>query len=184
MLILIAVDQQWIDNCYQRLLPYQGMSCRTIQYLGKSGLQLPTRCDNRFWLVGNTRYKLGLGSSRCTEPKCSPSLHRWTEEPMSHYWRNSAVLHIEIRNVEDGRTFSYERHSHETFSIGAIVSGQSTYLNGDGSISFLCFRVRSLSHHYNPAAFFRISNATLGPTRLAMPRIFAARGRSSSRYGR
>lgn len=49
---------------------------------------------------------------------------------MSHYWGNSAVPHIEIRNVEDGRTFSHESHAHATFSIGAIMAGQSSYLNG------------------------------------------------------
>jgi AraC-like DNA-binding protein len=55
------------------------------------------------------------------------------EGPMSHYWRHPAVAHIEIRNVEDGRTFSHARHAHATFSIGAIIQGQSTYLNGDSS---------------------------------------------------
>lgn len=49
---------------------------------------------------------------------------------MSHYWRNLAVPHIEIRNVEDGRTFTHGSHSHATFSIGAIMAGQSSYLNG------------------------------------------------------
>jgi len=52
---------------------------------------------------------------------------------MSHYWRHLAVPHLEIRNVEDGRSFSHARHSHATFSIGAIIRGQSTYLNGDSS---------------------------------------------------
>lgn len=52
---------------------------------------------------------------------------------MSHYWRHPALAHLEIRNVEDGRTFSHGRHSHATFSIGAITQGQSTYLNGDSS---------------------------------------------------
>ncbi|WP_213878806.1 AraC family transcriptional regulator [Pseudomonas sp. dw_358] len=52
---------------------------------------------------------------------------------MSHYWRHPAVPHVEIRNVEDGRTFSHQRHSHATFSIGAIMAGQSTYLNGHGT---------------------------------------------------
>lgn len=52
---------------------------------------------------------------------------------MSHYWRHPALAHLEIRNVEDGRTFSHARHSHSTFSIGAIMQGQSTYLNGDSS---------------------------------------------------
>ncbi|MBC2678918.1 AraC family transcriptional regulator [Pseudomonas sp. MBT-2] len=55
------------------------------------------------------------------------------EVPMSHYWRHPALAHLEIRNVEDGRTFSHARHSHSTFSIGAIMQGQSTYLNGDSS---------------------------------------------------
>lgn len=49
---------------------------------------------------------------------------------MSHYWRHPAVPHIEIRNVEDGRTFSHASHAHATFSIGAIMVGQSSYLNG------------------------------------------------------
>jgi AraC-like DNA-binding protein len=49
---------------------------------------------------------------------------------MSHYWRHWAVPHIEIRNVEDGRTFTHASHSHATFSIGAIMAGQSSYLNG------------------------------------------------------
>ncbi len=52
---------------------------------------------------------------------------------MSHYWRHAAVPHLEIRNVEDGRRFSHARHSHSTFSIGAITQGQSTYINGDSS---------------------------------------------------
>lgn len=49
---------------------------------------------------------------------------------MSHYWRHHAVPHIEIRNVEDGRTFTHGSHSHATFSIGAIMAGKSAYLNG------------------------------------------------------
>lgn len=52
------------------------------------------------------------------------------KKPMSHYWRHVAVPHIEIRNVEDGRTFTHGSHSHATFSIGAIMAGQSIYLNG------------------------------------------------------
>jgi len=49
---------------------------------------------------------------------------------MSHYWRHGAVPFVEIRNVEDGRAFSHAAHAHETFSIGAIVAGRSTYRNG------------------------------------------------------
>lgn len=49
---------------------------------------------------------------------------------MSHYWRHRAVPHIEIRNVEDGRTFTHGSHAHANFSIGAIMEGTSTYLSG------------------------------------------------------
>lgn len=52
---------------------------------------------------------------------------------MSHYWRHPAVPHIEIRNVEDGRRFSHELHAHSTFSIGAIIAGESTYISGHTS---------------------------------------------------
>ena len=49
----------------------------------------------------------------------------------SRFWRDDAVPFIEARGVEDGRRFCYARHSHETFSIGAITAGCSTYHNGD-----------------------------------------------------
>jgi len=49
---------------------------------------------------------------------------------MSHYWRHTAVPHIEIRNVEDGRNFTHGSHSHTTFSIGAIMAGHCICLNG------------------------------------------------------
>jgi AraC-like DNA-binding protein len=52
---------------------------------------------------------------------------------MAHYWRHPTIPHLEIRNVEDGRSFSHARHSHSTFSIGAVTQGQSTYINGDSS---------------------------------------------------
>ena len=45
------------------------------------------------------------------------------------FWRDSQLPFIEARFVEDGRTVCYARHSHETFSIGAITAGQSTYLH-------------------------------------------------------
>ncbi|MDE1164619.1 MAG: AraC family transcriptional regulator [Pseudomonas sp.] len=48
----------------------------------------------------------------------------------SRFWRDPAVPFIEARDVLDGRHVCYARHSHESFSIGAIVSGHSTYLNG------------------------------------------------------
>lgn len=49
----------------------------------------------------------------------------------SSFWRDSALPFIESRTVLDGRRVCYARHSHDTFSIGLIDSGASTYLNGD-----------------------------------------------------
>ena len=45
------------------------------------------------------------------------------------FWRDTALPWLEVRNVLDGRTVCYAPHTHETFSIGAIVGGTSTYLN-------------------------------------------------------
>lgn len=52
---------------------------------------------------------------------------------MADYWRHPAVPQIEIRPVEDGRRLAHGRHAHATFSIGAIMAGRSTYLNGHAS---------------------------------------------------
>lgn len=46
------------------------------------------------------------------------------------FWRDPALPFIEARAIKDGRKVSYARHAHETFSIGAVTSGQSTYVNG------------------------------------------------------
>ncbi|HEY0287371.1 MAG TPA: AraC family ligand binding domain-containing protein, partial [Pseudomonas sp.] len=45
------------------------------------------------------------------------------------FWRDAQLPFIEARSIEDGRKVCYSRHSHEVFSIGAITSGQSTYLH-------------------------------------------------------
>lgn len=47
------------------------------------------------------------------------------------FWRSADLPFIELREVSDGRTVCYERHSHDTFSIGAITGGCSTYVNGE-----------------------------------------------------
>lgn len=53
--------------------------------------------------------------------------------PMKHsatrFWRDERLPFIEARAVQDGRHFCYAKHSHETFSIGAITAGQSIYIN-------------------------------------------------------
>jgi AraC-like DNA-binding protein len=46
------------------------------------------------------------------------------------FWRDGALPFIEARSVEDGRQVCYAKHAHDTFSIGAITGGSSTYLNG------------------------------------------------------
>lgn len=48
----------------------------------------------------------------------------------STFWRDDALPFIEGREVLDGRQVCYARHSHETFSIGVVTGGRSTYLNG------------------------------------------------------
>lgn len=48
----------------------------------------------------------------------------------SRFWRDDALPFIESRTVADGRKVCYEKHSHETFSLGVIDGGHSHYLNG------------------------------------------------------
>ncbi|VVD90823.1 AraC family transcriptional regulator [Pandoraea aquatica] len=48
----------------------------------------------------------------------------------STFWRDPALPFLEAREVLDGRRVCYALHSHETFSIGAVTGGRSTYLNG------------------------------------------------------
>lgn len=48
----------------------------------------------------------------------------------SSFWRDASLPFIEARTVTDGRRVCYARHSHETFSVGLIDSGSSTYING------------------------------------------------------
>ncbi|KIY42630.1 MULTISPECIES: helix-turn-helix transcriptional regulator [unclassified Pseudomonas] len=53
---------------------------------------------------------------------------------VSRFWRDPALPFIEARRVGDGRQVCYAAHSHESFSIGVITAGRSTYLNGDQRI--------------------------------------------------
>ncbi len=50
---------------------------------------------------------------------------------VSRFWRDHALPFVEARRVGDGRQVCYAAHSHESFSIGVITGGRSTYLNGD-----------------------------------------------------
>ena len=51
----------------------------------------------------------------------------------STFWRDNAMPFIEMRTVHDGRSMSYGKHSHDTFSIGAITHGQCGYWHMKGS---------------------------------------------------
>ena len=46
------------------------------------------------------------------------------------FWRDAALPHVELRSVADGRRVCYAPHSHDTFSVGVIMGGISTYANG------------------------------------------------------
>ncbi|MGH8081441.1 MAG: helix-turn-helix domain-containing protein [Lysobacter sp.] len=50
--------------------------------------------------------------------------------PASTFWRDPRLPFIEARWVGDGRALCYDKHTHETYSIGAIDGGRSRYLNG------------------------------------------------------
>ncbi|QBE65979.1 AraC family transcriptional regulator [Pseudoduganella lutea] len=46
------------------------------------------------------------------------------------FWRDDALPFLEARAIADGRDICYAKHSHETFSIGAVTGGESIYVNG------------------------------------------------------
>lgn len=49
---------------------------------------------------------------------------------VSRFWRDPALPFVEARRVGDGRQVCYAPHSHESFSIGVITGGRSTYVTG------------------------------------------------------
>jgi AraC-like DNA-binding protein len=51
-------------------------------------------------------------------------------EPTHAFWRNAALPYLEARSVAGVCGMGYARHTHDTFSIGAVTGGQSTYWNG------------------------------------------------------
>ncbi|WP_257457999.1 AraC family transcriptional regulator [Archangium lipolyticum] len=48
----------------------------------------------------------------------------------SRFWRDPRLPWVEARVVADGRTLCHAAHAHESFSVGAVVGGRSTYRNG------------------------------------------------------
>jgi hypothetical protein len=61
----------------------------------------------------------------------------WSESAVAaaapKFWRDDALPFIEARSIEDGREVCYAKHSHETFSIGAVTGGHSVYVNRHAS---------------------------------------------------
>ncbi|NIE77909.1 AraC family transcriptional regulator [Pantoea sp. Tr-811] len=53
---------------------------------------------------------------------------------VSRFWRDPALPFVEARRVGDGRQVCYGPHSHESFSIGLVTGGRSTYLSGDNQV--------------------------------------------------
>lgn len=53
---------------------------------------------------------------------------------VSRFWRDSALPFVEARRVGDGRQVCYAAHSHESFSLGVITGGRSTYLSGTSQV--------------------------------------------------
>lgn len=49
---------------------------------------------------------------------------------VSSFWRDARLPFVELREVRDGRQVCYDKHTHETYSIGAITGGRSRYVNG------------------------------------------------------
>lgn len=76
------------------------------------------------------------------------------EQPV--FWRDAALPFIEARAIRGGRDLCYARHTHSTFSIGAVTGGVSTYWNrrsketvGAGSVVVIN---PEDAHACNPAA--------------------------------
>lgn len=50
------------------------------------------------------------------------------------FWRDVELPYIEARVTRDGRGVHYAKHSHDTFSIGAIIGGHSDYWHKEAAI--------------------------------------------------
>ncbi|HEY8606066.1 MAG TPA: AraC family transcriptional regulator [Noviherbaspirillum sp.] len=50
------------------------------------------------------------------------------------FWRDVELPYIEARFVRHGSELRYARHWHDTFSVGIITGGRSSYLNGTTAV--------------------------------------------------
>ena len=49
-------------------------------------------------------------------------------ETAPRFWRDDRLPFIEARYLAEGRSASYDKHAHETFSIGAVTAGASNFV--------------------------------------------------------
>lgn len=49
------------------------------------------------------------------------------EDTVPRFWRDDRLPFIEARYLAEGRSASYDRHAHQTFSIGAVTEGESSF---------------------------------------------------------
>lgn len=72
------------------------------------------------------------------------------------FWRDAALPFIEARAIRGGRDLCYARHTHDTFSIGAVTGGVSTYWNRRSKETIVAGSVVVINpedaHACNPAA--------------------------------
>ncbi len=52
-----------------------------------------------------------------------------TNPAQPKFWRDQALDFIEARSIEDARDTHYDKHAHETFSIGIVTAGSCVYWN-------------------------------------------------------
>jgi AraC-like DNA-binding protein len=73
---------------------------------------------------------MATGTATVTE---MPAAIKAKQASAPKFWRSDALSFIEARSIEDGRSVCYAKHSHETFSIGAVTGGRSVYVNRHAS---------------------------------------------------
>jgi AraC-like DNA-binding protein len=54
------------------------------------------------------------------------------QPPAHRFCRDARLPHIEVRDVHEARDVGYARHSHDSFSVGIVTGGRSTYLHEGG----------------------------------------------------
>jgi AraC-like DNA-binding protein len=71
------------------------------------------------------------GIKRMTEERAMSGTNDGSDSAVTaaapKFWRDEALPFIEARSIEDGREVCYAKHSHETFSIGAVTGGHNRH---------------------------------------------------------